>query len=266
MNTTIRIFLVCAAGALIGSLVGLQMSPHFWWAGLITGAVVGYFGYLFEEAAAAIPIAYRRTVAWRPNRQFLQCWGNWLYGFIHAVVAMLVIPYLILELLAGNSLKKLILHTIGATVVGLFCAVVVASFVTILYWTTVEDERKGNSSYVYKPLEFHSVSRLYVMALREGIKGIVWIMNGIPEAIQIVAAEIEEGAKTVKSFVVLYFTLIHSELRLLCAVDAAIGAAIGYYTGNALVGAIAGGVLGVVNYELITVRWLRLEGATSMFK
>ena len=54
------------------------------------------------------------------------------------------------------------------------------------------------------------------------------------------------------------FILIHSEFRLLCGVDAAIGAVIGYFAGYVIVGLIVGGILGVLNYELISRRWLKL--------
>ena len=46
------------------------------------------------------------------------------------------------------------------------------------------------------------------------------------------------------------FVLIHSEVRVLCALDSAVGATIGYFAGNAFVGALAGGLLGVFHYEL----------------
>jgi len=49
-------------------------------------------------------------------------------------------------------------------------------------------------------------------------------------------------------------------------VDAALGTAVGYFTGNPLIGAVAGGLLGVVNYEIITVRVMKLVGAKSMFR
>ncbi|MEA2715263.1 MAG: hypothetical protein QOG91_291 [Candidatus Parcubacteria bacterium] len=54
------------------------------------------------------------------------------------------------------------------------------------------------------------------------------------------------------------FILIHSEIRLLCMTDSMIGALAGYYWGNALVGGIIGAACGMLNYKLISVRWLKL--------
>jgi len=37
-----------------------------------------------------------------------------------------------------------------------------------------------------------------------------------------------------------------------------IGAIIGYFCGSAFIGAVAGAILGVVNYKLVSVRWLKM--------
>ena len=54
-----------------------------------------------------------------------------------------------------------------------------------------------------------------------------------------------------------FFILVHSELRLLCGVDAAIGALVGFLIGSVVLGALAGGLLGLLNYELVSKRWLK---------
>ncbi len=63
------------------------------------------------------------------------------------------------------------------------------------------------------------------------------------------------GGRLVKTV----FILIHSNERLLCMVDAAIGVAVFHFTGNNIfLGMLAGGALGVINYEIISVRLLKL--------
>jgi len=59
------------------------------------------------------------------------------------------------------------------------------------------------------------------------------------------------------------FIIIHSEIRLLCGVDAVIGAAAGYFTGSAIIGALAGGLIGVINYEIVSRRVLHLVPTKS---
>jgi uncharacterized membrane protein len=44
-------------------------------------------------------------------------------------------------------------------------------------------------------------------------------------------------------------------------VDAVFGVIVGWKFGNPLLGAIVGGVLGVINYQLVSIRWLKLVPA-----
>jgi hypothetical protein len=89
-----------------------------------------------------------------------------------------------------------------------------------------------------------------------------WLAQRTPHALKvstafIVAVCVELRAFTI-SFLKQLFLLIHSEMRLLCLFDAALGSVIGYFAGNVLIGAIAGGVLGVLNFEILSRRILRL--------
>lgn len=59
------------------------------------------------------------------------------------------------------------------------------------------------------------------------------------------------------------FMFIHSERRTTCFVAAAIGATIGYFANNAIVGAVAGGLVGLVEYQLIAVKWLKIKPHTA---
>ena len=66
-------------------------------------------------------------------------------------------------------------------------------------------------------------------------------------------------ARSTPRFVLGVLRLIHSDIRLLCGTDAAIGAVVGFLFGYAIVGAIIGGFLGVLNYELVSKRLLRVS-------
>jgi hypothetical protein len=78
-------------------------------------------------------------------------------------------------------------------------------------------------------------------------KGVLSLVPRIPR----IAVGIYHFAKEI-------FVEIHSDIRLLCGVDAAIGAGIGYFTDNTLIGALAGGLFGVLNYYLISIKLLKL--------
>ena len=59
----------------------------------------------------------------------------------------------------------------------------------------------------------------------------------------------------------IFFLLVHSDIRLLCGVDAALGCAVGYFFGNALFGGVAGGVIGLLNFEIVSKRILHIDPA-----
>ncbi len=122
----------------------------------------------------------------------------------------------------------------------------------------------GGESY---NLSCPNVFRLYLWMLPQGIVlGSWWLISNAPKGAKVVGHYVALVFSLVGLIIAEVFRLIHSELRLLCAVDAGIGAAIGYFTGNPLIGAVAGGLLGVVNYEIITIRVMKLAGAKSLFR
>ena len=54
------------------------------------------------------------------------------------------------------------------------------------------------------------------------------------------------------------FVMIHSDIRLLCAVSVAMGTGAGFFAGSALIGGIVGALLGVASYEIVSKRILKL--------
>ncbi len=54
------------------------------------------------------------------------------------------------------------------------------------------------------------------------------------------------------------FILIHSDWRLLCGIDSLVGATAGFLLGNVFWGMLIGGLTGLLNYEILSVRILKL--------
>ena len=52
-NRTLKIFIACALGAGIGSLIALEMHKYFWWIGLLVGGFVGYLSYESKKVVEA---------------------------------------------------------------------------------------------------------------------------------------------------------------------------------------------------------------------
>ena len=91
-----------------------------------------------------------------------------------------------------------------------------------------------------------------------------WVAKRIPSAIVVLACFIGRAIKETTLFLGRFgwqvFIRIHSQKRLICGTDAMIGAGIGYLAGSAIIGALAGALIGLVNYELVTRRWLIPRG------
>lgn len=95
--------------------------------------------------------------------------------------------------------------------------------------------------------------------------GIFWLITKIPMAVVETWKFLCFMTEVLRDFYIFLWREVHSEFRLLCAVDAAIGTAIGYYSGNAIVGAMAGAIFGVLDYEIVSIRLLKVVGAKSIF-
>jgi hypothetical protein len=52
--------------------------------------------------------------------------------------------------------------------------------------------------------------------------------------------------------------LVHSDLRLLCGVDAAVGVLVGWQFGSPLLGTLIGGAFGALSYRIVSMRILKL--------
>lgn len=65
--------------------------------------------------------------------------------------------------------------------------------------------------------------------------------------------------KVLVSFLWKLFKLIHSDVRVLCLIDGAIGGVIGYLFGQPLIGAVFGAAFGMLNYRVVSIWWLKLK-------
>lgn len=91
------------------------------------------------------------------------------------------------------------------------------------------------------------------------IKGIMWSLKktkgSTPKTKQAIFNFLIVSGKFFK----LAFINIHSDIRLLCGVDSALGATAGYLLGNALYGGLIGVMFGLINYYVISIKVLKLQ-------
>jgi hypothetical protein len=227
MDKTARIFLACVIGGGIGTLVALQLD-HFWGFGALLGGLVGYLVYDLEQVIEMIPVAWNKVSEWKPNKEKLTRISLAILFPVNVAITSILVPIF----LAGMSKEYLI------TLIGIYgwCMVFYLCF-------NASRSRNANDDLIY-------VLRInpFTVYIYYPAKMVIWAVPRIPSGLMIIAR-----------FIKTLFVLIHSDLRLLCGIDSLIGSAIGYFTGNVLIGALVGGVLGVLNYELVSKRWLKVE-------
>lgn len=239
MNKSVQVFLACALGGLIGTLVALNVNHSFWWLGMIVGSIVGYLSYDFKTVLKAVPRAWKATRSWNPDWTELRlCLHGSGFGLGLAHTA--AIFWLALTLLDH--------HRITRTDVIFFGVVVQLAF--LLYGTLYA----GGLNVCCKespPLTYGMTNPASLM---------FWY---IPHGIGWTVERIPKGLAFLRRFTVIVLREIHSEIRLLCMTDAAIGVAIGYFAHHALIGALAGGILGVLNFEILSIRVLKVAPRTA---
>jgi len=241
MNRSLQIFFACAFGAGIGAFVALSLNPWFWWLGLLVGGTIGYLGYEWREVVAAVPRAWRaagpmwKSLPWLVSKSwvfartiaFMWCWLFVAFASCD-FVGGLVSPVRGFHVASVAIATTLVVFGPGLVLImGLFASCFLL------------EENEENRFYSLKEMVLWSLPVIFVYQLPR------FTIRYAPAALRFVRA-----------FVWKFFLLIHSEERLICGMDAMLGAAVGYFAGSAFIGAIAGGALGVVNYEIVTRRWL----------
>jgi len=261
-----KVFTACALGGGIGTLVALQANPLFWWVGLLVGGLVGYLTYDFKEVVKAVPRAGQMAVAGVCSHGVVDALLNtWALFYFLTVMTLpiftsFVLIFWLLAAIDGGpplmSLTTALLACVGGGHWFAYPSFVYCLFVGAWQARDREKPREIFDDFSWRTFNPFSVYFYYLP------KAIWWMVKRVPKASWIAISAsvmgIWEMTKLLGSFVIYLFLLIHSEMRLLCAADAALGAAVGYFSGNALIGALAGGVIGVLNFEIVSKRLLKL--------
>ncbi len=249
-SRSLRVLLASALGAGIGTLVAFSLGAWLWWIGLIVGGIVGYLSYDWRQIAMAIPRAYRHVRGWRPAPSLGKalwaetvtsaCLLSWMACIGGALTICL---YGASALFPDGEIERvvtafLLFVRLPGLCIGLLAPSFVRAIRAILMGETRIQEKLSREMPAREEWDyFFAPFVLCRLACR---------LPGYSLA----------TARLLGRFAWRLFVLVHSEARLICGVDAFIGAAIGYAAGSVPIGAAAGGVLGLVNYAVITRRWL----------
>lgn len=232
---TFKVFIACALGAGIGAFTALEVARALWWVGMLVGGFVGYLTYDPMAVGRAARTAWRTVGGWQPD------WAYWkaftvISGAFMAIVFSVTTLMMIISLVVGN-------HGMVYDENGWFPMICVFMGLVLFLGFTIAEEDKNDQSRLRK----WELAILLGNPLVAPFYGLVKLVQCTPSILR--------GAWR---FVCVFFRLIHSDLRLLCAFDAALGASVGFFTGSALLGALIGGVMGVANYEIISKRVWKL--------
>lgn len=257
MSTTLKIFLSAAFGAFVGSLLAIQFNS-FWWLGLLVGGLVGYVSYDFAEVRRAVPVAARQAASAVENPELWMVVGQESLKFLFHV-AKLILFFAGLfgfagygVLIAGAIYQPeffLGLWWVAAAIAGIIGLICSCKFMA----TTIDALSRGYWS--------ENARRLLVLnPLTCCIAVPTWLIFSRTGRSRVSATfrTVSQLVSAMLTFAWKIFCLVHSDIRLLCGVDATIGAAVGLYFGNVLIGAVSGGIWGVINYRVVSVWWLKL--------
>lgn len=243
-----RIAIAIFSGALVGGLLALEISESFalgaylWVLGAVVGGALSYMLYDFSHLRAGVARAYRKTIDHRLDFKGIGAVLGLFGAFIILFVSVFAVFRVVFMCMAISTPPGDFMQMIMASMVASF--MLTMCFVYAMIECGSDFARGVNFTFWYLLKYGNLVVWAYwvpVLALR--------------------------GAPKIMAFAKRAFVYIHSDERTLCGVDAAIGVVAGHFLGHSLVavllGAVVGALWGVVNYEIVSVRWLKLAPASA---
>ena len=91
----LKIFISCALGAGIGTIVALGVDQYFCWIGFFVGGLVGYLSYEFNTVIEASQKTWRKVTEWKPDKElwrlkFELAWWQFCMIITFATLTMLI--------------------------------------------------------------------------------------------------------------------------------------------------------------------------------
>jgi len=275
---TKKIAMACFIGGFVCAAIAVAVNPMFWWLGMIAGFASGYLAYEFREVLQAIPKAWQSAQggsgdAWkRTKKLFRECFLK-PHPFWHPAILIFL---LIFSFFYCQFPKIDLISCFSATLLCVFLFVFIVDaiilfgeddigYVVLLFSERFSERcRSRKTEAVWQPLTYGDFLRWTSKGIFRIGLFFVWYMwkytvIGIWRALCFLC----RFAKT-------SFILIHSNKRLLCAIDGTIGGTIAYvYLASpsmsihekallCLFGGAIGAVIGVANYEVVYKVFLRL--------
>ena len=297
---TRKVALACFISGVCFMIVAILATPAFWWLGFLAGMAAGYLGYEFREVRESIPLAYK--YAKDRSRKELEAGRGLVEFFNHphpaistAMFTFFITAYLVMKGLVfifgspnfpiGLGLTIILGTSFG--VVWLMITTVVTFFVLDITENGADiDNCSWNGTNEYYYFEDRELPLTYK-------KYFHWLFLGVKEMVLKKFHAVKEATKKIVIFlfwtlpkgivVGIYATmylsgyflwqliiLIHSDKRVLCAIDGTLGGAISYLLFTpatkstpeqiliVVFSGFLGAAIGVANWEIVSKRILHL--------
>ncbi len=273
----------CFIGAVVCTAVAFLFAPHLFWVGTLAGFCTGYLSYRFSDILESIPrsVSIARIQSqrrfWQVKKGLSQFWGwikkphPYLLFSILGAPSGIITLYLLFRAYppATDAEIAQVVAFIGVGFIFALAAPALLVAFTIYGASHHKFGKKIASSEVTPEQIGYRYSRVYSLALRglliflyEILLTLVWRLW------KRLAIGITYCFYFISKFLWILFKFIHSRERVLCGVDAAIAGTFTYLVcinthllprETSLIvflGGVMGAVLGLLNYALISKRFI----------
>lgn len=263
---THKVFLAVALGIGLGILAGRAIGgPIAWLLGALIGGASAYVLFAPVAALRAIPAAYRAARGKWPSAERWELFRWTLWSGLAPFTTVLPLAFAI-GWSRGWSRESVQYGSVGGEliVVGVL-AVASAWILGICAVSSAEEDGAlhARSFYGYRGRHFYEMAQRRFIATHTLLP--VLLFWHLPRFLWWSATV---AAPAIACFVGRlawqWFRLVHSDLRILCLADAFLCAGIGTLVGGPILAwMIGGGAFGVVNYRIVSIRWLNLKPVRS---
>jgi hypothetical protein len=266
---TKKIALACFIGGVICGAVALAVAPAIWWLGVLAGFAGGYISYEFRSVLAAIPLAWQSTRLAIPRKwqQAKQDFWQWLTEprpFMYGG-AILTAIFFAIQFLVGNFRFLPHDHQIPITKAEVGAVIFLWGF---FFWfctlfgalITGATCLVGSQGEDVEEMKYEEAFSAFRKGVRQLLRFLGWTMW------KYVGLAIAYAGYRIGLFLWHVIKLIHSEKRVLCGIDGALGGTLSYFlfrsSGMPIItiifGGLIGAALGVLNWELVSKRILHV--------
>ena len=296
---TRKIAVACFIGGALCCAVALMFAPVYWWFGLIAGMAGGYISYEFREVRKAIPVALRATrrgsvYAWDGLIASAKTWFSrpHPFGYLAALLALpvwgaILGPIWVNEVLPGKEPIfqsilfvefYVILAMMSFGVIGIL-AIIGARISERCYWIPTMVASGGDQQKYFAELHekgYRAIPLSYASVLRWSAKGLGLTLKFFAWTLwKYLTIAVWATICFLGRFAWHLFKLIHSEKRVLCAIDGTLGGAVSYiWFASAttsfpeqmvfvVFGGLLGAAFGVANWEIVSKRILHVVPASN---